>query len=251
MTKRYKIIVAYDGTAYHGWQVQKELPTVAGTLQNSFRDVFQKEISILGASRTDVGVHALGQVATFSSDLVIEPQGLLHAWSNKLSPDIVIRSLEEAPADFNPHHNVHYKTYWYHFFLTRPLPVVQRYGWFYKYPLDLKKLDVVLQTFVGTHDFRSFCTGDEMGDDTVRTIDSITLSYQEQFDAYRIQVRGERFLHHMIRRIVGASLDVAARNVLSLEYLPEVLAEKDPEQNLTNAPGQGLMLAEIVYKNAC
>ncbi len=248
MSKKYKIIVAYDGTAYHGWQVQKELPTVAGTLQHTFADVFNQEISLLGASRTDAGVHALGQVAIFSSDLIIKPQDMLNAWSNRLSPDIVIRSLELVPVDFNPHAQVHYKTYWYHFCLTRPLPFVQRYCWFYHYLLDLEKLRECLQVFVGTHDFRSFCSGDEMGDDTVRTIDEITVSYLAQFGAYRIQVRGERFLHHMIRRIVGASLDVAARTMLSSEYLQDVLAEKNPEQNLTNAPGHGLMLGEIVYK---
>jgi tRNA pseudouridine38-40 synthase len=248
MMKRYKIIVAYDGTAYHGWQVQKELPTVAGTLQSTFSQVFGQEISILGASRTDAGVHALGQVATFNSALVIAPNSMLHAWSNSLPADIVIRLLEETASDFNPHQYVHYKTYQYHFFLSRPLPFVARYGWFYHYPVNLEKLHACLQTFVGTHDFRSFCTGDEMGEDTIRTINSISLEYLEQYNAYRITVRGERFLHHMIRRIVGAALDVAARKVLSSEYLQQVLLEKNPEQALTNAPAQGLLLAEIVYK---
>ena len=248
MLNRYKIIVSYDGTAYHGWQVQKTLPTVAGTMQKAFRDVFNTDISLLGASRTDAGVHALGQVATFCTDLRVEPRGMFHAWSNSLPVDIVIRSLELVSADFNPHHDVEYKLYQYHFFVSRPLPLVQRYGWFFRLPVDLEKLQECLQVFVGTHDFRSFCTGDEKGDDTIRTIDSITLSYHEPFNAYRIQVRGQRFLQYMIRRMVGAALDVAARKMVSSEYLRQVLAEKNPRQNLINAPAQGLLLHEIMYK---
>ncbi len=248
MSNRYKIIVAYDGTFYYGWQMQTKLPTIAGTLQKSFQAIFHAPISLLGASRTDAGVHALGQVATFCADMQVTPASMLKAWSNSLPPDIVIRSLDLVSPDFNPHRDVLYKTYWYHFFVSRPHAFTQRYGLFFRLPLDLDKLQECLQIFVGTHDFRSFCTGDEMEDDTIRTVDSITLSYQEQYDAYRIEVRGPRFLRHMIRRMVGAALDVAARKMVSSDYLRQVLEEKNPRQNLINAAPQGLLLHEIIYK---
>ena len=246
--QRYKIIVAYDGTDYFGWQVQKESLSVAQVLQDTFNSVFKKDISLLGASRTDAGVHALGQVATFVVDITIAPEVMLNAWNNLLPPDIVIRSLEEVPDDYSPHKNVHYKTYWYHFFMQRPLPFTQRYGWHYRYPVDLKKLQECFKVFIGTHDFRSFCTGDDMGDDTIRLIDSITLEYLPEYNAYRIAITGPRFLRYMIRRIVGACLEVASRDHLTLDYLKQVLEEKNPEHTLPNAPAKGLMLSVIVYK---
>ncbi|MFZ5954192.1 MAG: tRNA pseudouridine(38-40) synthase TruA [Candidatus Dependentiae bacterium] len=244
MIKQYKLIVAYDGTNYHGWQVQPDKVTVAGTIQDTFKQVFDREIKLLGASRTDAGVHAAGQIATFSSDLIITPSKLLQGLRGKLPADIMIRSLEEVDS-FNPRHNVRQKIYYYHFFIAQPLPFFARYGWFYRYPIDFEKLEKALQVFVGTHDFRSFCTGEK--DDTVRRVDSIHLEYLRRFKAYRIVVKGPGFLHHMIRRIVGAALEVAATPQLAVHYLQEVLAEKNPLQTLPNAPAQGLMLYKILY----
>lgn len=244
---RYKIVVAYDGTDYFGWQVQKERPSVAETLQDIFQQVFRKDIKILGASRTDAGVHALGQVATFTSDMMIQPEVLHQAWNNLLPPTIMIRSLQKVPTTFNPHRGVIAKTYWYHFFLERPLPVTQRYGWFYRYPLDIQKLNESLQVFVGEHDFRSFCTGNDLGDDTIRRIDSISLEYIEQFNVYRIAVTGPKFLRYMIRRIVGASMEVASRNDLSVADIKRIMEQKSPEHALPNAPAKGLVLYTIVY----
>src|SRR4029079_13319538 len=123
----------YDGTDYFGWQIQSSKPTIAGTLQSSFKRVFQQEISIVGASRTDTGVHARGQVASFVSDIVIAPETMRVAWNKVLPPAIMIRSLEVVPDDFHPQRNVVNKTYHYHFFLERPLPQQARYGWYVPY----------------------------------------------------------------------------------------------------------------------
>ena len=132
--KKYKILVAYDGTDFYGWQVQAGHPTIAGVLQDRFKDVFGKEIVIAGASRTDAGVHALGQTAAFTIDLNIAPQDLLNAWQNILPESILLRSIDEVPLDWNPRHNVKQKTYYYHFFQERPLPMGSRYGYYYRYP---------------------------------------------------------------------------------------------------------------------
>ncbi|MFC1845605.1 tRNA pseudouridine(38-40) synthase TruA [Candidatus Dependentiae bacterium] len=244
--QKYKIVVAYDGTDYFGWQQQKGLPTVAQALQDSFFKVFKKRISLLGASRTDAGVHALGQVARFRVDLNIEPAKMFYAWNNLLPSDVVIRKLMLADQDFNPHCNVVQKEYHYHFFLERPLPIYQRYGWYYRYPVDIKKLENVLQVFVGTHDFRSFCTGDDR-ENTVRTIDAIEVQEIKKFNAYRVIVLGQKFLRYMVRRMVGAGLEVASRPYLSDNDLQKALEKKDPEQTLPKAPAKGLMLHRIVY----
>lgn len=243
---RYKIIVAYDGTDYEGWQIQPNQRAVANALQNSFAKVFNKEIHLVGASRTDAGVHALGQVAMFNSDLVIKPEVLHQAWTNLLPCDISIRSLSVVSEDFHPQRNVKQKTYWYHFFQQRPLPFGARYGYFMRYPVDMLKLQECLNVFIGTYDFRSFCTGYEM-EDTIRTIDSAKIYYVKKYGAYRVEVKGPRFLRYMIRRVVGACLHVASRNDLTPATLVTALAAKDPQQILPTAPARGLMLYKIIY----
>ena len=245
--QKYKIIVAYDGTDYFGWQRQKDLPTVAQALEDSFFSVFGQRVPILGVSRTDAGVHALGQVAQFRTEMQIDPKIMQQAWTNILPSDITIKSLEPVDLRFNPHCNLISKTYHYHFFTKRPLPTVQRFGWFYRYPVCMKKLHDALSVFIGTHDFRSFCTGDERAD-TVRTIDSVSVEWVPEFGAYRIEIRGPKFLRYMIRRIVGACLEVASRNHLPVFCLRKAIDKKDPEQTLPNAPAKGLMLHGIEYK---
>lgn len=244
--KKYKIIIAYDGTDYYGSQIQPGHITIIGTLQRSFEDIFGKEITIAGASRTDAGVHAIGQTAAFATDLAIEPEQLKHAWQNKLPESILIRSIQEAPLDWNPRHHVAQKTYYYHFFQERPLPFFARYGWYYRYPVNLEKLKEAFAMFVGTHDFRSFVTGEY--ESTIRTIISIEVDYMPRFKAYRIIITGPGFLRYMIRRMVGACLEVASRDTLSINDLKIILDKKNPEHLLPTAPAKGLLLYKIIYK---
>ncbi len=244
--KKYKIIVAYDGTDFYGWQVQPGHPTIAGVLQDTFREVFGKEITIAGASRTDAGVHALGQTAAFSIDLNIKPEDLRSAWQNILPESILLRSIQEVPLDWNPRKNVKQKTYHYHFFQERPLPMSARYGYYYRYPVKLEKLKKALSIFVGTHDFRSFCTGDEY-ENTVRTIDEVGVEFISEVKGYRIIIKGPGFLRYMIRRIVGACLEVASRDTLKIDDLQKALDAKNPLQLLPTAPAHGLMLYNIEY----
>jgi tRNA pseudouridine38-40 synthase len=243
----YKMVVSYDGTAYHGWQKQPEDITVAQVLEDSFRDVFKQKISISGASRTDAGVHAFGQVASFVSDIKIAPEKLLFAWNNALPHDVSIRDISIAADDFNPRHAVISKTYQYSFFTERPLPFVQQYGWYYSRPIDFDVLNQALQLFVGTHDFRSFCTGYDMHS-TIRTIHSIHLEFDSIKNAHRIVVKGPGFLRYMIRRIVGAALAVASKEQFTCDDIRIALAEKNPAQLLPNSPAKGLLLYEIEYE---
>ncbi len=242
----YKMIIAYDGTDYHGWQFQPELTTIAGVLQDRFFAVFKKPIKLLGASRTDAGVHALGQVARFKADFSIDKSLLKRAWNNLLPSSILIRDIIEAPEGYHPQHDVEEKVYYYHFFTSRPLPFYARYALFYKIPLDIDKLKEALQIFVGTHDFRSFCTGYDKPS-TIRTINSIELVYVERYQVYRIIVKGRSFLHYMIRRIVGAALEIASHPEKDLCLLTKALESKHPHQHLPNAPAHGLMLSSIKY----
>ena len=245
--KKYKIIIAYDGTDYYGWQIQPGHTTVTSTLQNSFKYVFGKEIIITGASRTDAGVHAMGQTAAFTTDLIIEPGHMKFAWQNVLPDSILIRDLQEISLDFNPRHHVAQKTYYYHFFQERPLPFIARYGWYYQYSVDTQKLHHALQLFVGTHDFRSFCAGNEY-DTTVRTIDAMKVEYLARFKAFRIIIKAPGFLRYMIRRIVGACLEIASDKRRSIDELQTALNQKKSHQLLVSAPAKGLLLYKIRYK---
>lgn len=243
----YRIVVAYDGTNYHGWQMQPDAATITQVLTKSFFSTFSHKVSIVGASRTDAGVHALAQVAIARSPISIPVVKLKKAWNNALPQDILIKSVELLDELVHPHTGVIQKTYMYHFFTEQPLPFVQRYGWYFNRPLNLDLLKKSLKIFVGTHDFRSFCTGDEV-EDTVRTVDSIELQYLEDYGAYRIIVKGKGFLRYMIRRIVGACFEIASRESLTLENLKTVLINKNPCHTLPNAPAKGLLLYEIRYK---
>lgn len=245
---RYKLIIAYDGTRYYGWQAQKQLPSIAATLESCFHKVFNRAISIRGASRTDAGVHAMGQVATFKTDLLIDTEQLKHAWNNRLPSDIVIRSIQLVPLEHNIYNNIIAKTYYYHFFLKRPLPFVHNFGWYIDKPVDIEKLKAGLQTFVGTHDFRSFCSSEDTRENTVRTINSIQVTYLRKFGIYRIAVTGPAFLRHMIRRIVGAALTVAYQHNTPISALQDALTKKSPVQILPNAPAHGLLLYKIKYR---
>jgi tRNA pseudouridine38-40 synthase len=245
--QNYKIIVAYDGTDYHGWQIQPEVTTITQVLQDKFKYAFKKDIKITGASRTDAGVHALGQVAQFMSDMSIAPDRLKWAWNNVLPEAIIIRSLEAVAPEFHPQRHVLYKTYYYHIFEQRPLPLCSRYGWYPKKTINITKLQEALQVFVGTHDFRSFCTGYEQ-ESTVRTIHRITITYIKRLRAYRIEITGPGFLRYMIRRIVGAAVEIAATQTRNTHELITALDQKNPEQTFLTAPAQGLVLYKIKYK---
>lgn len=246
--KTYKLIIAYDGSDYSGWQTQEHAPSVAGALNHAFKTVFKHEMKVLGTSRTDAGVHAVGQVARIQTDLTITAERLQWAWNNALPTDITIRKLELVDNSFNPFCNVEQKIYHYHFFTARPLPFIQRYGYFYPYRLDFDLLKETFNLFIGTHDFASFRNSEDTRENTIRTIDAISLEYLPRYKAYRITVKGQKFLRHMIRRIVGASLHVATKGVSALPLLQKVMAACNPAHTFPNAPAQGLMLYKIRYK---
>jgi len=246
--KKYQIVVAYDGTDYYGWQLQPTLPSIAYKLQRSFFQIFGSTIKITGASRTDAGVHANGQVAMFQTDLIIDPKNMLRAWNNRLPSDIVIRSITVADPTFHPFYNVERKTYHYHLFLERPAPYVQRFGAYCETQIDLSIFKQALDIFVGTHDFTSFCAADTEAPSKIRTINSITLDYVPEWCAYRITIVGPSFLRYMIRRIVGAAIKVATSDTMTIEYIQEILNAKNPNNPLPTASAKGLTLHEVVYQ---
>jgi len=243
----YRIVVAYDGTAYRGWQEQNNATTVSSALTKAFKQVFFQEARILGASRTDAGVHALGQVAIVRTSVSVPVDNMLQAWSKAIPSDITLRSIQRLDQLVHPHDGVVEKTYVYYIFLERPLPFYQRFGWYIYKPLNLDTLQKALNLFIGEHDFRSFCTGDDLVD-TVRTVNSAKVVYDPCRNAYKIEIKGKSFLRYMIRRIVGACVTIATSSKLNLNDLQNILDKKNPCHTLPNAPAKGLVLEQIVYQ---
>lgn len=246
---RYRYVISYDGTFYYGWQEQKDLPTIVAALRSTFKRVFDQDAKFFGVSRTDAGVHALGQVGILQTDIQVNPKKMMYALNNLLPEDISISCVDQVPVSFNLHADIESKTYHYHFFTQKPNPLVQRYGWYIYRPIDLQKLQDCLCVFVGTHDFRSFSTGDERDGDTVRTIQSIDLSFDVSLGAHKIIVCGPKFLHHMVRRIVGACLSAASSCAITPAFLQKMLQLCSPKTTLPTAPAKGLLLYEVRYKN--
>jgi len=242
----YRLRLAYVGTRYKGWQLQAEEVTVAGVLVAAFQEAFGVPVTVVGASRTDAGVHSYDQVVRCATMLALDTERMRIVWNRALPHDMTIRVLEAVDERFHPQYGVQYKTYWYHLFEARPLPFWAPYGWELFYPLDISKLQSSLRMVVGTHDFRSFCTGTEY-ESTECHIDAIEITYIKHWQAWRIAVHGPRFLYRMVRRIVGSAVYIATRPALSTALYREVFEARDPYHALMTAPAQGLMLRKIVY----
>lgn len=245
---RYKAIIAYDGTDFSGWQVQPADITVVSTLQKSFLSAFSMPVALLGASRTDAGVHALGQVSLCRTALSLDPVSLCEAWNNRLPSGILVRSVERVDDTFHIFGDVVQKTYWYHLFYRRPLPFVARYGYLWKFidRVDYDKFAQALQQFVGTHDFRSFCRNGEEKT-TVRTVDSIEINKIARLSALQVVVKGKGFLRYQIRRMIGAALDVASKQT-PVDDIAYHLKNPSDQQAFTKAGASGLCLRKIIFK---
>lgn len=248
--QKFKIEISYDGTDYYGWQIQPKHHTISSCMQNAFNSAFGKNINIIGTSRTDTGVHALGQIASFKTDLKLQPEKILKIWNQHLPKSILIKNIKSVSNNFHPQANVHQKTYYYHLFLKKPLPFVARYGWFYKFinQVDLEKFKKILQLYVGKHDFASFCKTEEEKD-TIRKIDNIIVKKFARFGIIQITIKGKSFLRFQIRRMIGYALDVSRQPELSIDYIKNILNTPNSQQQLIKAEGCGLCLKKIVYKN--
>jgi len=248
--QKYKIIVAYDGTDFFGWQKQPDHISVSSCLEHHFARIFGHNITLVGASRTDTGVHAYGQVATFYSPLQLSPETFITAWNKGLPFSIHIRTITLESEAFHPCRNVLQKTYTYRLFLSRPLPFIARYGWHYHFinQVDHKKFAQALACYTGTHDFSSFCKIDDGEDKSpVRTIDEIFVTQEPEHNALLVTIKGKSFLRFQIRRMIGYALDVARRSELSVDYLKGLLKHPNPQQTLVKADGSGLCLQSIRY----
>ena len=196
--KRIKLTVAYDGTNYYGWQKQPDAVTVEEVVNRELTRLLQEPIEVIGASRTDSGVHALGNVAVFDTDSRIPPEKISYALNARLPKDIVIQDSKEVPPDFHPRRTDCVKTYEYRILNTRfPVPTMRLYAHYVYKPLDVEKMQAAAAFLVGEHDFASFCSAGSQVKETVRTIYRLDLKREGNMVSF--QVEGNGFLYNMVR----------------------------------------------------
>ncbi|MBD5088102.1 MAG: tRNA pseudouridine(38-40) synthase TruA [Clostridiales bacterium] len=243
--KRIKLEVAYDGTNYHGWQIQPRAITIEGVLNKHLSELLMEDINIIGASRTDAGVHAYGNVAVFDTSSRIPSEKIGLALNTRLPEDIRIQSSKEVPGDFHPRHCDSVKTYEYHILNTDiPIPTERLYSYFFYRNLDIKKMQEAAGYLVGEHDFKSFCSAKTQVTETVRTI--YQLDVFREGNLVKIRISGSGFLYNMVRIIAGTLLQVGI-GYYQPEAVKIMLEKKDRTVAGPCAPAKGLRLVNIYY----
>lgn len=243
--KRIMLVVAYDGTNYHGWQLQPGEISIEEVLNKALSSLLKENITVIGASRTDAGVHALGNVAVFDTETRIAPEKLALAVNQYLPEDIrVMRSLQ-VEEDFHPRKVPCRKTYEYKIDCNRIYnPLTRNMASHIYYSLDIDLMKQAAEHLVGEHDFVSFASINTQVKETIRTIYSLTIEKNE--NQILIRVNGNGFLYNMVRIIAGTLIEVG-RKRFEPGYMKEILLNKDREKAGPTAPARGLTLVEIEY----
>ncbi|HEU5020952.1 MAG TPA: tRNA pseudouridine(38-40) synthase TruA [Bryobacteraceae bacterium] len=239
MPRRIRIIVAYDGTDFHGWQVQPGLPTIQSVLEEIMEGIEGRAVRVEGSGRTDAGVHALAQVAAFTIENPIPGLNLRRAMNRLLPASVRILDAEEVRPDFHPRFDAIAKTYRYTIFRDEVCPPMDwRYVYHHPYPLDEDAMFRAASVYAGEHDFKAFAAADHRSEpvSTVRTIFSSAMERRGSAIVYT--VRGSGFLKHMVRNIVGTILEAGRGNIG---------AETLPKRSGRTAPAKGLTLVSVEY----
>ena len=275
--KRVMLTVAYDGTHYHGWQIQPNNETIEGILNRCLSELLGETIEVVGASRTDSGVHAMGNVAVFDTVSPIPADKISYALNGRLPEDIRIQKSKEVPIEFHPRRCASRKTYEYRIYCAPfPMPVKRLYSYFTYVPIDVDLMSQAAEYLVGEHDFKSFCSTEAQVETTVRQIESIQvwqessmgnakscdgihaqqgIEYIEDSDAAGIdqmsreiviRVTGRGFLYNMVRIIAGTLMEIG-RGHIAPQEMKRIIEARDRRAAGPTAPACGLTLVKIEY----
>ncbi len=243
---RVLLKVAYDGTSYSGWQIQPNATTVEGVLREHLKALFSQEIDVIGASRTDAGVHAMGNVAVFDIETRIPAEKIAYALNSRLPDDIRVQLSVQVPDNFHPRHTNCTKTYEYSIWNdTFENPKERLYSHFYYGKLDVDKMNEASKYFVGEHDFTSFCSAGSQVMDKVRNIYSLKVNKTGRL--IKIKVTGNGFLYNMVRIIAGTLIKVG-QGLINPDDIPKIIEGMDRQLAGSTAPARGLTLVGIRYE---
>jgi len=260
----WKVTLSYDGGGFHGWQVQPGRSTVQGKLAAVLEEMTGEQVLPQGSGRTDAGVHALGQVASFWLEAPIPAENLARALNRGLPPSIRVLGVESVGAEFHARHSAVRKTYEYRIFERKIegeveericSPFVAPYAWDCRWGLDMESMQGAAAMLLGTHDFTSFAAVDpdaaqrlEETSGRVNPVKTIEVSeVVREGGLLKYRVRGSGFLHHMVRNIVGTLVEVG-RGSLAVEDVARVLGARDRSAAGPTAPAQGLFLVSVEYE---
>lgn len=249
--KRIMLTVAYDGTAYSGWQIQPNAPTIEGALNKAIGTATGENIQVIGASRTDAGVHAYGNIAVFDTNSTIPPDRFLYTINRWLPPEIRVLDSCEVDICFHPRHCDTIKTYEYTILQSKvELPQFYNYAWHVRGNLNIDSMKKAAAFLIGEHDFKSFCCVRTQAESTIRTIYSIEILKESVSlvleDTYLVKIRvtGNGFLYNMVRIIAGTLVQVGKGQFLP-QHMVDMLEKKERCAAGQTAPPQGLALMQI------
>lgn len=245
--KRVLMCVSYDGTAYSGFQVQENARTIEGELNKALSDLFGNKITVIGASRTDAGVHGLCNMVVFDTSARMPAEKVSFAINIRLPEDIRVVWSKEVPGDFHPRHTDTRKTYYYRIFDSEFMPPVKRlYYYHVKKPLDIALMNKASKYLVGEHDFKSFCSVNSSAISTIRTLYQVEV--ERNGEEVTIKVTGNGFLYNMVRIIVGTLIEVGYGR-RTPESVYDILNGCDRRLAGPTAPAHGLELHKFVFED--
>jgi tRNA pseudouridine38-40 synthase len=242
---QYRLLLEYDGTEYHGWQWQPNARSVQGTIEEALAPLLHHPARVRAAGRTDTGVHALGQVATFRSEHRLDCREIRNALNARTPADVAIRAVDEVPDEFDVRRDARARVYEYRIW-NQPWrsALWHRFSWHFPRPLDVHAMRLAAATLPGTHDFSAFRAADCDAKSTVRTVTHSGLTESENVCIYRIEATA--FLKHMVRAIVGTLVQVGVGD-FTPDEVAAILAGRDRTRAGRTAPPQGLILVAVAY----
>ncbi|HPD00978.1 MAG TPA: tRNA pseudouridine(38-40) synthase TruA [Acetivibrio sp.] len=243
--RNIKLTIEYDGTNYHGWQTQNNARTVQDVIEKAIEGLTGEKVALIGSSRTDYGVHALGQVANFATNSTIPGDRFCYALNRILPEDIVIRESCEVGLDFHARFQAKGKKYRYIIYNSRfPSAILRNRAYHVSYNLDIDEMKKAALSFLGTHDFSTFKASGSSVKTSVRTITSVSL--EKNGDVLEFEICGNGFLYNMVRIIVGTLVDVGMGRIKA-DDISDIINGKDRKKAGRTAPAHGLYLVEVYY----
>jgi len=256
--RNLRLVLAYDGTEFHGWQRQAHLPTVQGCLESAIARILQRPASVCGSGRTDAGVHALAQVANFKTDCSIPCPNLRKALNAVLPPSVRVTEVSEVPESFHARYHARAKIYRYRILQAAVCPpFLWRFVYHYPSPLDRARMAAAARLLEGRHDFSAFAgsdhdqeaggnQGSEQQDSRVRRVLASRILWRPRASIIVYEIRGAGFLHHMVRNIVGTLIEVGSGK-LEPDAVRRILESRDRSRAGPTAPARGLCLVRVEY----
>ena len=242
--RNIKIIIEYDGTKFSGWQFQNNARTVQDEIRKAVFEITRETVSVNGAGRTDAGVHARGQVGNFKIEKLITDFDLKKGLNAVLPDDISIRRLEEAPPDFHARFSARERMYRY-YLTPEPVAVGRQYCWFYPHDLKLDVMNEAAKMCVGDHSFQAFCS--VHAEVSHYRCHVIRADWTVRDGMIVFEIRANRFLHNMVRALVGTMIEAGRERITSIEF-SSILQSMDRTKARYTAPAAGLILEEVVYE---